>query len=345
VKICGLLAFLFITAISRFAQVITEFPLPASTDQAGNVCIVPAGKIQNPSLSNLALQRFIAADGFVWFTDAPNNSIGRMDPLGNVTMYPLKSANAGPVGCAFGPSNGLLYFAEQSAVPPRVATLDPTSDPMKPLLQEFAIPAPNAGAAGVAFDANGILNIMITQDSAIQRMKKNGVFLAPIQLAPGRWPHGPVLCRGKLVFAENSANRFATLSTAGVVVESVLPQSNSKPFAFTCGSDGMAYGTENGVGKIAQVNPGTTKLIRQFAIPSGPRSAPMGIGTGFDGNVYFANSQSNTIGKLNLQVSGGMLSETIVPSPGSLSNKVTPCFMNAVCFSQRGLSQIGVLWW
>ena len=70
-------------------------------------------------------------------------------------------------------------------------------------------------------------------------------------------------------------------------MEKVLPQTNSKPFAFTCGSDGTAYGTENGVGKIIEVNPATAAIVKQFAILSGAASAPMGIATRFDGKVYF----------------------------------------------------------
>jgi streptogramin lyase len=330
-------------AQSTFAQSVTEFPLTNPKEQAGNVCYVPAGSTQNSSLSNLALQRFVAADGFVWFTDAPANSIGRMDPFGNITKYAIPTANSGPVGCAFGPSDGLLYFAEQSVVPAKVATLDPASDPRAPVIREFPMPAPNDGAAGVVFDANGILNIMNSKSSAIHRMRTNGTFLSPIRLAAGRWPHGPALCGGKVIFAENTANRFASLTTAGVVVEKALPQANSKPFAFTCGGDGMAYGTENGVGKIVKVNPATTTLVKQFAILSGPASAPMGIGTGFDGNLYFANSQSNTIGKLTVGTTGTLLPEIAIPIAGALPNKVTPCFTSGICFSQRGTSGIGVL--
>jgi virginiamycin B lyase len=343
VKILSSVAIFWLAVVSSFAQSIAEFPLPVSTDQAGNVCAVSAGATHNPSLSNLALQRLIAADGFVWFTDAPANSIGRMDPFGKVTEYPIPTSNSGPVGCAFGPADGLLYFAEQSVVPAKVAILDPTSSPTQPVIREFPMPPPSGGAAGVAFDANGVLNIMISKNSAIQRMRTDGTFLSPIQLALGRWPHGPVLCGGKLIFAENTANRFASLSTAGVVVEKVLPQANSKPFAFTCGGDGMAYGTENAIGKIVKVNPATTTLVKQFSILSGPTSAPMGVATGFDGNVYFANSQSNTIGELTVGTSGTLMPEISVPVPGALPNKVTPCFTNAVCFSQRGASGIGLL--
>ena len=334
---------LWLIAASAVAQTIIEFPLPADTNRAGNVCVVPAGATQNTKLSNLALQRLIAADGYLWFTDAPDNSIGRMDPFGNVTRYPIKTTNAGPVGCAFSLTSGSLYFAEQSLVPARVGILDPTSDPLRPIIRELPVPVPNGGAAGVAFDANGVLNVMIPQDSAIHRMKPGGTFLPPVLLAPGRWPHGPTLCGGKLFFAENGANRFASLTTQGIVVERVLPQSSSKPFGFTCGGDGMAYLTENGVGKIAQVNPATTTLVKQFLIPSGRTSAPMGIATGFDGNIYFANSGSNTIGMLTVGSGGTMMPEVPVPSAGAMSNKVTSCFATAVCFSQRGVSTIGVL--
>ena len=339
--VTGVLVLVFLVPLV-FAQNIVEYPLP-TTNRAGNVCVVPAGATQNTKLSNLALQRFIAGDGYLWFTNAPDNSIGRLDALGNVTRYPIRTKNAGPVGCAFGPANGLLYFAEQLLVPARVGILDPTSDPVRPSIRELPMPPPNGGAAGVAFDANGVLNVMIPEDSAIQRMKPGGTFISPILLASGRWPHGPALCGGKLIFAENAANRFATLTIDGTIVERALPQSNSKPFAFTCGGDGMAYGTENGVGKIAQVDPATTTLVKQFAIPSGRTSAPMGIATGFDGNIYFANSGSNTIGKLTVGSTPAMMPEIPVPTEGAKSNKVTPCFITAVCFSELRANGIGVL--
>ena len=105
----------------------------------------------------------------------------------------------------------------------------------------------------------------------------------------------------------------------------------------------MAYGTENGVGKIVKVNPATAAIVKQFTILSGPASAPMGIATGFDGNVYFANSQSNTIGELTIGTNGTLLPEIPVPLVGALPNKVTPCFTNGICFSQRGASEIGLL--
>jgi virginiamycin B lyase len=345
VRVVVVAAFLIFGFTPSFAQIITEFPLPATTDQAGNICVVPAGATQNPKLSKIGLQRFIAAEGYVWFTNVADNSIGRMDSFGNVVRYPLKTKNAGPVGCAFGPSNGLLYFAEQSPVPAKVGVLDPTSDPRWPILRELPMPAPNSGAAGVAFDAAGVLNIMIPRDSAIQRMKPGGTFLRPIQLPPGRWPHGPALCGGKLIFAENGANRFASLTTSGVLVERLLPENNSKPFAFTCGTDGLAYGTLNGIGKIVQVDPASTGLLKQFAIPSGRASAPMGVATGFDGNIYFANSASNTIGKLTYSGASATISEAPVPSAGVAPNKITPCFATAVCFGEQKSNAIGVLSW
>jgi virginiamycin B lyase len=291
------------------AQTIKEFPLAS---QAGNVCV---------SSINSSL---------VWLSMPMANQISSMDASGNVTSYTIPTPNSSPAGCAFGP-DGLLYFGEQSGL--KIASLDTSSG----VFREFPIAPPNNGIAGVAFDANGILNIMVSKSSAIQRMRTDGSFLPPIMLGGGQWPHIPTLCGGNIWFVEYTANRVARLTPTGGVREALLPQLNSKPFAITCAS-GLPYFTEYNANKIGEVDP-TAFAITQWGIPS-VNSQPMGIATGADGNIYFAESASDKIGKL---ASNGSITEYLVPTPKALPNKVTACFRTAICFSERGTNQLGVL--
>ncbi len=299
-------------SLSSFAQTVTEYQLNSSS-QAGNVCTAP--------------------DGATWFADAPANKIGRIDSLGNKVEYTIPTVNSGPVGCAFGPADGLLYFAEQNTH--KAAILNPATK----VFQEYRIAPPNSGLAGVVFDAAGVLNIMVSGSSAIQRMQTDGTFLPVIQLATGRWPHGPALCDGDIWFAENTANRVAKLTVSGAVTEKVLPQSSSKPFAVTCASDG-AYFTENAttVNKIGRINT-TTLAITQWKIPSSG-SNPMGITTGSDSNIYFAESTTDKIAML--PGGGGVITEYLIPTTNALPNKVTTNG-NCIWFSERGAPQIGAL--
>ena len=119
-------------------------------------------------------------------------------------------------------------------------------------------------------------------------------------------------------FAENTANRVAFITTAGVVQEFILPQSNSKPFATACGSDNGVYFTENNVSKIGRIDV-TTFVIRQWVIPSAA-SQPRGIAVS-PTTVCFAEYARNKIGCMPL--GGGTITEFLLPIASSGPNKLT----------------------
>ncbi len=179
---------------------------------------------------------------------------------------------------------------------------------------------------------------MLTADSATARMQTDGSFLSPIHLPSGRYPRGPIACAEKIWFAEYKANRVASLAPDGAVSETVLPQPDSEPFAMACAADGV-YFTEyraNNVGRI-DVN---TSAVTQWRIPSA-RAHAMGITVGYDGSIYFAESTRDKLAKVLL--GGGAITEYKVPTRGALPNKVTPCFLSAICIRERGAAQVGVL--
>ena len=324
-----IIAFVVIVLVMRWLdQPITEYPLQAPS-QAGAVCTTSDLPLNQPEIVQ---KRHAAAEHLLWFTDRPGNNMGSMNSSGRVVLYQIPTPNSIPVGCAFGPQDGLLYFAEQHAL--KLAAFDPLS--LK--FTEWPIPGPNGGLAGVVFDSNNVLNAMVTKESVIQRMRTDGTFLAPIQLAPGTYPHGPFQCGGNIWFAENTTNRIARLTPDGSVTEKSLPQLHSNPFAVACGKDGV-YFTEYKVNKIGRINPMTLD-ITQWEIPS-PGSIPMGLASGYDANIYFAESRANKIGRLSLK--GENITEYRVPTSRALPDKVTPCFSSAICFSERGTQEIGVL--
>lgn len=315
--------------VRRLHQPIKEYPL-SSTSEAGIVCVAPPVLANAPAI---AQKRHAAAAGLLWFADRTGNKIGNMNSTGTVVEYAIPTPNAYPVACTFGPQDGLLYFAEHDSG--KVAAFDPLA--LK--FTEWTVPPPNIGLAGLAFDVNNILNILLGRDSGIQRMRTDGSFLAPIQLSPGRFPHGPAQCGGHIWFAENTANRIARLAPNGTLTETILPQPHSQPFAATCASDGV-YFTEYGAGKIGRIDM-NTMAITQWDVPSSG-SNPMGIETGYDGNIYFAESRTNKIAVM--PPGGGAITEYNVPTRHALPNKVTPCFSSAICFSERGAPNLGVLW-
>jgi virginiamycin B lyase len=308
------LALLAALALPSSAQVasITQYSLtPPSA--AGNICSGP--------------------DGNVWFMFNGTSAVGKITPTGLVTAFPfpLTGLTLTPslAGCAFGP-DGKLYFSDQNNK--KVVAFDPTT-------QQFVIrnvPTPNSSIAGLAFGADGNAYMMVSGSNAIQRMTTAGTFLPIIQLAAGRFPHGPSGCAdGNVWFAEHNANRIAKVNTSGQVTELLLPLASSLPFSTACGPDG-AYFTQE-AGRIGRVNYATLQITQWKTANS--KSRPTGIA--INGNVHFAESGIGRIGIM--PVGGGTITEVPVPRPGAFPNKITLGSDGRVWFSYHDLGEIGAM--
>lgn len=292
----------------------TQYPLnPPSA--VGNVCAGP--------------------DGNVWFMFKGTVSIGMIRPDGKVSAFALPWTDLpvlpALVGCAFGP-DGRLYFADQNNK--KVLTFDPTSRGFT----RISMPAPNTGIAGLVFGADGNAWIMVPGSNAIQRMTQGGVFLPVIQLASGRYPHGPSSCPdGNVWFAEFNANRVAKADMLGHVTEVLLPKSSSKPFSTACGPDGV-YFTEQ-AGRLGRVHY-TSLAITEWKLPTS-KGQPAGIAVSPNGNAYFAES---SVGKIGIMpVGGGTISEHVISASGFSPDKVTLGSDGRAWFSLQQLAKIAAV--
>jgi virginiamycin B lyase len=116
----------------------SQFPVPFSSGDAAPSFIAPGpqndlwfvnssttagplNQITTSGIDNAFLAKQIAPSSFVvgpdgveWFTDFGTNSIGRVTEDGQVTEFPLPTANADPQQIVVGP-DGNLWFTEQAA--------------------------------------------------------------------------------------------------------------------------------------------------------------------------------------------------------------------------------------
>ena len=99
-----------------------------------------------PDASPLGFTLGIAAgpDGNIWFTYGA--TIGRMTPVGSVTLFPLPDASTMPTAITAGP-DGNLWFCEQSDY---VGRITPTGD-----ITEFPIPTAAAQMGSIVAGADG----------------------------------------------------------------------------------------------------------------------------------------------------------------------------------------------
>jgi virginiamycin B lyase len=321
-----LVAVTTISSLLSFGQAgtITEYPLRPSSptnmsimtySAAGNICPGP--------------------DGNIWYVATGTSMIGMVTPAGSVSTFPLPlsglTLTPGLVGCAFGP-DGRLYFSDQNNK--KVFAFNPSTQQFT----QTSMPAPNTGIAGLTFGADGNAWIMISGNNAVRRMTPSGSFLPVIQLAAGRYPHGPSSCPdGNVWFAEFNGNRVARVTMLGQVTEILLPRANSQPFSTACGGDGV-YFTEQ-AGRIGRVNY-TTLALSEWPTPIA-KSKPTGIAIAASGNVYFAETGIAKIGMM--PPAGGLITEYKLPVPGAFPDKLAAGAAGRIWFSQHDLAGIGAI--
>ncbi len=126
---------------------------------------------------------------------------------------------------------------------------------------------------------------------------------------------------GNLWFTEQAANKIGKSTPSGVISEFPVTTTSALPTEIANGPTGTnkLWFTENGVGKIAEIDT-TTNAITEFPIPAGTgmnpgTPAPFGITTGPDGNIWFtdANPNNEQIGEYNIGT--GTFTEFPLPLP------------------------------
>jgi virginiamycin B lyase len=98
--------------------------------------------------------------------------------------------------------------------------------------------------------------------------------------------------------------------------------------------------TENGPGIVAQIIPTKSgaPVINEFALPNAA-SHPLGITTGRDGNVWFAETAGDKIGRINEKTK--VITEFAVPRANSGPFWISPGPDNALWFTEINGDHLG----
>jgi virginiamycin B lyase len=100
--------------------------------------------VGNPGPHGLA----VAPDGeTLWFTGKEGGNVGRVEPDGTVTAFPLRDADSKPIYIVAGP-DGAMWFTE--LISNRIGRIDADG-----ILAEYDIPTPNSRPIALAVDPAG----------------------------------------------------------------------------------------------------------------------------------------------------------------------------------------------
>jgi len=319
-----LLAAATIGALSgrAFSQTIEEFPVPT-----------PGSSPQ-----------FIAAgpDGNLWFTESSADRIGRISPGGVIVEFPLPSSGSEPWRITTGP-DGALWFTE--LLGNRIGRIS-----VEGQISEFSIPTPKSLPFGIVAGPDGALWFTERETNKIGRIAVAGQ-MTEFPLVGHVGPNG--ITRGgdgALWFAEEYALRAGRLTTEGAWTEVTIP-SNGYPFGIESAADGSLWITAipGAGGSAVQIpttgspvnhaltpySPGDPAIdasgnlwyaesdgrigrldrqsrITTFTVPS-QGAYPVGIAITSDGKIWFTESGTNKIGRLDPASSGSTCTAPAAP--------------------------------
>jgi streptogramin lyase len=250
-----------------------------------------------PTANSRPTEVAVAPDGSVWFTErgtaaAPGGKVGKVDPSsGLVTEYPVREGSR-PLGIVAGP-DGNMWFTESAAN--RIGRINLSGT----LLAEYELPGPNrqpweptVGPDGAVWFTEALGNRIgrITTDGTLTEYEIPTAGSGPNVIVSGADPTAARDCAyqrdaaGAAFALRYGVNESGTNAFGACV--SQMAQTDSLWFAETLAN------------KIARIT--TTGIITEFAIPSAA-TQPVGVASGPDGHVWFAESAAatgNRIGRL-----------------------------------------------
>ncbi len=232
--------------------------------------------------------RSIAAgeDGNLWFTEETGNRIGRLTPGGMLTEFPLPTAAAAPKGIAPA-QGGYLWFTESADGVGKLGRI--SSDGT---IVEFPLPQNWVQPWSIVEGPVGVIWFTERKAGRIGRIGPDGNDLLEYSLPDsGAAPQGIAYAwDGNLWFAENEANLFGRITPAGVLTEFPIPGPGflvSHPHAMARDAYGGLWMTLTDTERIARVSEDGS--LTAYYTPDA-LSAPLGIGSGYDGALWFAEA-------------------------------------------------------
>ena len=202
--------------------------------------ITPAGDITEFQFSFFGVSVGITTgpDGNIWFTDQTDHAVWRFDlSTATFTEFKTPTSNSFPGDITTG-SDGNMWFTEQAV--DKFARITPQG-----VITEFiGVSSPTSITAGP--DGNiWIASAFVPQ---IARVSPNTI---NITLFPT--PSNPTMIRpgnsNNLLFTEFSANKFASITTDGVVTESA-EFVNSAPIGITAGTKSRVWFLGTGTNRV-----------------------------------------------------------------------------------------------
>ena len=224
-------------------------------------------------------------DGALWFTNAGNNSIGRITTAGTVTSYADPSISA-PQDITAGPDGALWFTNAGNNSIGRITTAGTVTNYTDPSI---------SGPDGITTGPDGALWFTNAGNNSIGRITTAGTVTnysdpsigEPVSITAG--PDGALWFTNRYVSDTSNQGSIGRITTAGIVTN-YTDASISFPEGITIGPDGALWFTNSCCGSPAGQSIGRITTAGTVTSYTGSGiEDPTGITAGPDGALWFTN--------------------------------------------------------
>ena len=247
-------------------------------------------------------------DGNLWFTEYNGNKVAKVTTSGSFTEYTVPTASSSPYHIVSGP-DGNLWFTEYDGNKVAKVTTSGT-------FTEYGVPTSNSGLVDIASGPDG--NLWFTESNAgrVAKVTTSGSFteyIPPTFRNPGGIAAGP---DGNVWFTNSTAGGVAKVTTSGSFTEYPNGNVNTLSGYLTVGPDhnlwfgdgisgGHGFGGPGNCGDVVRklFAVTTSGTYTEYTLPECDAN-PLGVSSGPDGRVWFAEGDAGKVGTLTPGVGG-----------------------------------------
>jgi virginiamycin B lyase len=271
---------------------------------------VEGGTVTDEPIINLASSQlaFDSERNAVWFTDSRINSVGRLNiDTAQVSLWPVPTEQAGPMGITLSPDGNSVWFAEITG--DKIARLDVSSEK----IEEYPT-GEQTGPALLAFDDSGQLwvtlsfadSVLLAQPWALAPNLSLGMsrFSLP---EPDRFsPLGIAFSGGKVFLPDHGSSRVIVADANSNLQQydeywtspsSAFPTTLPSQIVAVSDKQGTLYFTQHGGNRITEIS--KDGMMTEYEVPSGPLSTVVYLSSARDDKVWIAEWASNKIAYLD----------------------------------------------
>ena len=279
-------------------------------------------------------------DGALWFYETGSNRIGRITTGGEITEFPIPTADASVPYQGFvavGP-DGAVWFTENRTISLGRLTADGqfTEMPLELTVRGHLPSRASIAVTGLVVGPDGAEWFTSPLSNSIWRMQMDGQMAEYVLPTADASPAGIVVAPDdSLWFAEPTANQLGRITLDGAISEYPIPTQSSFTVRLTIGPDGAVWFAEIGGDKIGRIdNDGN---VTEYPVTG---MTPVLPTVGPEGAIWFCGFKSNEIGRISLD---GKVDRFPVPTPKSVPYHIVTGSDGALWFTENDTNKIGRL--